>query len=307
MAGVPARPSLDFDDAEIAALEDTARRIRISIIDSINIAKAGHLGGPLSAADVLTALYFKVLRIDPARPAWEDRDRFVLSKGHSAIGLYATMAHRGYLPVSELATFDALHSRLQGHPEMQHLPGIDMSTGSLGQGVSAAMGMALGARLQGRDFRAFAMVGDGECQEGEVWECAMAAARYSLPNFVVVVDENRLQQFGWLTARSETGTRTVEAPHRDGALAAKWRAFGWRVLEMDGHDMRGILTTLRDAVEGGDGHTPTCIVSHTVKGKGVSFMENDYTWHSKVLGPDEYATALADLRATDDETLGAVR
>jgi transketolase len=301
------RESLDFDDAEIAALEETARRIRVSIVSAINVAKAGHLGGPLSAADILTALYFKVLRIRPEDPAWEDRDRFVLSKGHSAIGLYSTMAHRGYLPVSELATFDALHSRLQGHPEMTRLPGVDMSTGSLGMGISAAMGMALGARLQGKDFRAFVLVGDGECQEGEVWECAMAATHYDLPNFVVIVDENRLQQFGWLTGRGGAGARSVEAPHGKGQLADKWRAFGWRVLETDGHDMRDILRTLREAVEDGDGHSPTCVVAHTVKGKGVSFMEHDYTWHSKVLKPEEYATALADLGATTSETLEALR
>ena len=166
------RASLDFDDAEIARLDEAARQIRISIIEAVNFAKAGHLGGPLSAADILTALYFKVLRIRPDDPTWEDRDRFVLSKGHSAIGLYSTMAHRGYLPVSELMTFDAIHSRLQGHPEMTHLPGIDISTGSLGMGVSAAMGMALGARILGKDFISVAMVGDGECQEGQVWECA---------------------------------------------------------------------------------------------------------------------------------------
>lgn len=299
-----ARPRIEWDDAEVAELEDIARRIRISIVGAVNIAKAGHLGGPLSAADVLTALYFKVLRIDPADPMREDRDRFVLSKGHSAIGLYATMAHRGYLPVGELATFDALHSRLQGHPEMTRLPGVDMSTGSLGMGISAAMGMALGARLQGKDYRAFAMVGDGECQEGEVWECAMAATRYDLPNFVAIVDQNRLQQFGWLTDRSPEGVRSVEAPHEEGALAGKWRAFGWRVLEMDGHDMRDILTTLGKAVDEGDGR-PTAVIAHTVKGKGVSFMENDYTWHSKVLKPQEYATAMADLDAAPHERLEA--
>lgn len=299
------RASLDFDDAEIARLDEAARQIRISVIEAVNFAKAGHLGGPLSAADILTALYFKVLRIRPEDPTWEDRDRFVLSKGHSAIGLYSTMAHRGYLPVSELLTFDAIHSRLQGHPEMTRLPGIDMSTGSLGMGVSAAMGMALGARVQGKDFISVAMVGDGECQEGQVWECAMSAARHSLDNFIVIVDENRLQQFGWLTDRSDTGFRNVEAPHSPGQLADKWRAFGWRVLEMDGHDMRDILRTLAQALEKDDEHRPTCIVANTVKGKGVSYMENDYTWHGKQLSPQEYATALADLGVGTD-TAGQV-
>ncbi|WP_372595537.1 transketolase [Actinotalea sp.] len=294
------RPDLDVDDAEIAELEEIARQVRISIIEAVNFAQVGHLGGPLSATDILTALYFKVLRIRPEEPAWEDRDRFVLSKGHSAIGLYSTMAHRGYLPVSELMTFDALHSRLQGHPEMTHLPGIDMSTGSLGMGVSAAMGMALGARVLGKDFVSVAMVGDGESQEGQVWECAMSAARQRLDNFIVIVDENRLQQFGWLTDRSETGFRNVQPPHLPGQLADKWRAFGWRVLEMDGHDMRDILRTLAIALEKDEEHRPTCIVAATVKGKGVSFMENDYTWHGKPLSPQDYARARADLGATDD-------
>lgn len=299
-----ARPDLAFDDAEVAALEETARQIRISVIEAINVAKAGHLGGPLSAADILTALYFKVMRIRPEEPTWPDRDRFVLSKGHSAIGLYSTMAHRGYLPVDELLTFDAVHSRLQGHPEMTRLPGIDMSTGSLGMGISAAMGMALGASVQGRDYLAFVMLGDGECQEGEVWEAAMAASRHRarLDNLFVIVDENHLQQFGWLVDR-EGATRLVEPPHTPGQLADKWRAFGWRVLGMDGHDMRDILTTLRDAIESRQGAGPTVIIAQTVKGKGVSYMENDYTWHSKPLSPQDYATALADLGAGT----GAVR
>ena len=295
------RPCLDVDDAEIARLEETARQVRISIIEAVNFAKVGHLGGPLSAADILTALYFKVLRIRPEDPAWEDRDRFVLSKGHSAIGLYSALAHRGYFPVAELMTFDAIHSRLQGHPEMTHLPGIDMSTGSLGMGVSAAMGMALGARILGKDFISVAMVGDGECQEGQVWECAMSAARQQLDNFIVIVDENKLQQFGWLTDRSATGFRNVQAPHSPGQLAAKWRAFGWRVLETDGHDMRDILRTLAVALEKDEQHRPTCIVAATVKGKGVSYMENDYTWHGKALSPGNYATALADLGADTGE------
>lgn len=293
------RADLAVDDAEIARLEDIARRIRLSVIEAVDVAKAGHLGGPLSAADILTALYFKVMRIRPEEPTWPDRDRFVLSKGHSAIGLYATMAHRGYLPVEELRTFDAIHSRLQGHPEMTRLPGIDMSTGSLGMGISAAMGMALGARVQGKNFVAYALLGDGECQEGEVWEAAMAARRHDLDNLIVIVDENRLQQFGWLEGHHESGDRVVAPPHPPGQLAEKWRAFGWRVLEMDGHDMRDILRTLRTAVEDGDGASPTCVIAHTVKGKGVSFMEDDYTWHSKTLSPQEFATACAELGAVD--------
>ena len=192
-----ARPIGELDAAGIARLEEVARRIRVEVIRAVNHARAGHLGGPLSAADILAALYFEVLRIRPDEPDWPDRDRFILSKGHSSIGLYAAMALRGYLPVEELMTFDAAHSRLQGHPDMTRLPGLDMSSGSLGMGISAAMGMALGARLTGRDLRAWVMLGDGECQEGEVWEAAMAAPRYGLDNLIAIIDHNRLQQYGW--------------------------------------------------------------------------------------------------------------
>ena len=277
------------DAAEIARLEEIARRIRVEVVKAVNHAKGGHLGGPLSAADMLAALYFRVLRIRPDEPRWPDRDRFVLSKGHSSIGLYAAMALRGYFPVEELATFDAAHSRLQGHPDMTRLPGLDMSTGSLGMGISAAMGMALGARLTGRDVRAFVMLGDGECQEGEVWEAAFAAARYGLENLVAIVDHNRLQQFGW-RGDGPDGRVPPEAP---GELVAKWTAFGWRVIEADGHEMRDILRAFDEAAAG-DGR-PVVIIAHTVKGKGVSFMENRYYWHTRILQPDEFATAMADL------------
>jgi transketolase len=199
---------------DLAFLREQARRIRVEIVRSVYHAKAGHLGGPLSAADLLAALYFHELRIRPDEPAWPDRDRFVLSKGHSSIGLYAAMALRGYFPVEELLTFDAAHSRLQGHPDMTRLPGLDMSTGSLGMGISAAMGMALGARLTGRDIRAFVMLGDGECQEGEVWEAAMAAPRYRLDNLVAIVDHNQLQQYGW----------PGDGP--DGRIRVSWRESG---------------------------------------------------------------------------------
>jgi transketolase len=230
-----------------------------------------------------------VLRIRPDEPDWADRDRFILSKGHSSIALYAAMALRGYLPVEELLTFDAAHSRLQGHPDMTRLPGLDMSSGSLGMGISAAMGMALGARLTGRDVRAWVMLGDGECQEGEVWEAAMAAPRHHLDNLVAIIDHNRLQQYGW----PGDGPDGRIPPQVQGELAAKWAAFGWRVLEVDGHDMPAILRVLHEA-ERGDGR-PTAIVAHTVKGKGVSYMEGRYYWHTRAFKPDEYAIAMAEL------------
>lgn len=293
-------PSIaDVDVAEIARLQEIARRIRVEVVKAVNHARAGHLGGPLSAADLLAALYFHVLRIRPHDPAWPDRDRFVLSKGHSSIGLYAAMALRGYFPVEELSTFDAAHSRLQGHPDMTRLPGLDMSTGSLGMGISAAMGMALGARLTGRDSRAYVMLGDGECQEGEVWEAAMAAARYGLENLVAIVDHNKLQQYGW-PGDGPDGRIPPQAP---GELVAKWTAFRWRVLEVDGHDMAAILRVLAEA-ERGDGR-PVAVIAHTVKGKGVSFMEGHYFWHTRAIKPEEFAIAMGDLGEPLPATEGA--
>ena len=277
------------DDAEIERLQEVARRIRVEIVRSVYHARAGHLGGPLSAADILAALYFHVMRIRPDEPDWPDRDRFILSKGHSSIALYATMALRGYLPVEELLTFDAAHSRLQGHPDMTRLPGLDMSSGSLGMGISAAMGMALGARLTGKDVRAWVMLGDGECQEGEVWEAAMAAPRYRLDNLIAIIDHNKLQQYGW----PGDGPDGRVPPQVPGELAAKWAAFGWRVLELDGHDMPAVVRVLREA-ELGDGR-PTAIIAHTVKGKGVSYMEGHWFWHTRTIKPEEFEIAMVEL------------
>lgn len=283
------QPPADVDAGEVERLEEIARRIRVELVRAVNHARAGHLGGPLSAADLLAALYFHVLRIRPEDPGWPDRDRFILSKGHSSIGLYAAMALRGYFPVEELMTFDAAHSRLQGHPDMTRLPGLDMSTGSLGMGISAGMGMALGARLTGRDSRTYVLLGDGECQEGEVWEAAMAAARHGLDNLIAIVDHNKLQQYGW----PGDGPDGRIPPQVPGELVAKWTAFRWRVLEVDGHDMAAILRVLAEAGRG-DGR-PVAVIAHTVKGKGVSFMEGHYFWHTRAIKPEEFAIAMADL------------
>ena len=274
---------------ETDRLREVGRQIRVEVIRAVNHAQAGHIGGPLSAADILAVLYFHVLRIRPEEPAWPDRDRFILSKGHSSIALYAAMALRGYLPVEELLTFDAAHSRLQGHPDMTRLPGLDMSTGSLGMGLSAGMGIALGARLTGRDVRAFVMLGDGECQEGEVWEAAMAAPRYGLDNLIAIIDHNRLQQYGW----PGDGPDGRVPPQVPGELAAKWSAFGWRVLEADGHDVTAIVNVLEEATRG-DGR-PVVVIAHTVKGKGVSFMEGHYFWHTRAIKPEEFERAMAEL------------
>jgi transketolase len=255
----------------------------------VDHAKGGHLGGSLSETDLLTALFFHVMRIRPDEPGWPDRDRFVLSKGHASVGLYATMAVRGYFPIEELATFDALDSRLQGHPDMTRLPGLDMSTGSLGMGISAAMGIALGLRLTGHDARAYVLLGDGECQEGEVWEAAFAAERHHLDNLIAIVDHNHLQQFGW---RGDAADHRLP-PEAPGELVAKWAAFGWRVIETDGHDMARILAALGAAGEG-DGR-PTVVIAHTVKGRGVSFMEGKFFWHTRVLTPAEFELAMSEL------------
>jgi transketolase len=271
-------------------LAAVCKRLRRRIVTMIGKAGSGHPGGSLSAVEIVATLYWKVLRHRPLDPAWPDRDRFILSKGHSSIGLYAALALRGYLPVAELATFDSAGTRLQGHPDMTKLPGLDMSTGSLGMGISAAIGIALGARLTGRnEVRTYVMLGDGECQEGEVWEAAMVAARYGLDSLVAIIDHNKLQQFGW-RGDGPDGRTPPESP---GELVAKWTAFGWRVLEVDGHDMAAILRVLDEASRG-DGR-PTAIVSHTIKGKGVSFMEGHFYWHTRPMTADEFETAMADL------------
>ena len=276
------------DEARLNELRALATENRRLIVKAIHEAQAGHLGGPLSATDMLVALYFDVLRIDPQRPDWPARDRFILSKGHSSIALYAVLALRGYFPVEELFTFDKINSRLQGHPDMTVLPGLEMSTGSLGQGLSPGVGMAIGARRRGLDFRTYVMLGDGELQEGQVWEAAFVAACYELDNLVAIVDHNRLPQYSWPNAGGEG--RLLHQPE----IRARWEAFGWRVQEMDGHDMAQVVQTLRQAHEGAPG-LPTVVIAHTVKGKGVSFMENQFAWHAKPLPADLRAAALAEL------------
>ena len=287
-------------EVDLDELRDVARRIRRHSVLAVAHAKGGHLGGPLSAADILAALYFHVLRIRPQEADWPERDRFVLSKGHSCIALYAAMAERGYFPVDELMTFDGIDSRLQGHPDMRLLPGLDMSTGSLGLGLSAGVGMALGARVAGRGFTTFVMVGDGECNEGIVWEAAHVAQRYALDNLVVIVDKNGLQQLNW---RDET-TGLRREPYTDDALRNRWASFGWAVLDVDGHDMAAVVDALETArtVEG----RPAVVIAHTVKGKGVSFMEGDYRWHSRVPTEAELASALEQLAEPTPATVGVL-
>lgn len=273
---------------DIDELEELARRARVAIVKAIANAEGGHLGGPLSATDMLTALYWRILNIRPDEPLWPDRDRFVLSKGHSSIALYAVMALRGYFPVAELDTFDAIDSRLQGHPDMTALPGIDISSGSLGLGFSGAVGIAIGAKAIGADFTTYAMVGDGECNEGIVWEGAHVANRYRLDNLIVVLDYNKLQQFGW---RGDSAQDRIP-PYTGTELADRWKAFGWHVVEGDGHDIAAFLEVM-ESVQ--DVNGPVAVVAHTVKGKGVSYMENVFQWHSKVPTEEELTIALTEL------------
>lgn len=274
-------------EARIEELKRIAAEIRIQVVKTVHQAAAGHLGGPLSAADLLTALYFHVMNIRPEQPDWEDRDRFVLSKGHSAIALYSVLAERGYFPKEELSTFDQINSRLQAHPDMKLLPGLDMSTGSLGQGISAAVGMALAAKKKGASFRTYCMVGDGETQEGQVWEAADIASKYGLDNLTVILDWNQLQQYGWQGTDGRERAVPVVDP------APRWEAFGFHVIEIDGHDFDQMLRAF-DEVKSVKGK-PQIIIARTVKGKGVSFMENAYTWHSRVPTDEELAKAIEEL------------
>lgn len=261
-----------------------ACKVRMGIIEGTHAAKAGHPGGSLSAADLFTYLYFKEMNVDPQDPKWEDRDRFVLSKGHTAPGLYAALANRGFFPVDDLLTLRHIGSHLQGHPNMNLTPGVDMSTGSLGQGVSAAAGMALAAKYQGKDCRVYTLLGDGEIQEGQVWEAMMFAHHYKLDNFCAIIDNNGLQIDGRVA--------DVMSPY---PIPDKLRAFGFEVVEIDGHDFDQLETAFQKARE--TKGVPTAIVMKTTKGKGVSFMEDQAGWHGKAPNDQEYEIAMGELKA----------
>ena len=269
-------------EKDLQSLMATARRIRRDIVRMVGAAGSGHPGGSLSAVEIMTALYFKVMRLDPERPDWPERDRFVLSKGHAAPVLYAVLAERGFFAVDKLDTLRRLGSPLQGHPDRKSLPGVEVSTGSLGHGLAVANGMALAGRLDGRDYRVYVLLGDGELEEGMVWEGAMAAAHYRLDNLTAIVDHNHLQIDG-----------RVEEVMSPEPVADKFRAFGWEVMTIDGHDFDQILDALERAreVKG----KPTVIIAETIKGKGVSFMENQAGWHGKAPKPEEVEKALAEL------------
>ena len=263
-------------------LQKIANEVRKGIITSVHSAKAGHPGGSLSAADIFTYLYFEEMKIDPQNPDAPDRDRFVLSKGHVAPGYYAALAHRGFFPVADLVTLRHVGSYLQGHPCMQHIPGVDMSSGSLGQGISAAVGMAISAKLTNDDYRVYTLLGDGEIQEGQVWEAAMLAGHRNLDNLVVIVDNNGLQIDGDIA--------DVNSPY---PIDKKFEAFNFHVINIDGHDFKQIAAALKEARE--TKGQPTAIIAKTVKGKGVSFMENNAGWHGKAPNDEEFEIAMADL------------
>lgn len=265
-----------------AELSRIAQRIRTDALRGIHAASSGHPGGSFSVTDILTALYFNVMNVDPADPEAEGRDRLVLSKGHAAPALYSTLAHRGYFDPEELLTLRRIGSRLQGHPDMHKCPGVEISTGSLGQGFSVAVGMAIADKLDGKDRRTFVVTGDGELQEGIIWEAALQAAKYGLSNLIAVVDWNNLQIDG-----------VVDVVKKVAPIDDKFAAFGWEVFNVDGHDMQALLDTFDKAlkVEG----KPVCIVAKTVKGKGVSFMENKAGWHGKAPSDEQLAEALKEL------------
>jgi transketolase len=282
-------------------LESLARRGRWLALKTVAESKAGHVGGPLSAMDLLVALYFDALRIRPEEPHWPDRDRFILSKGHSAIGLYAVMALRGYFPTHELATFDKADSRLQGHPDMTKLPGLDASTGSLGQGLSVGVGIALGARMARRPARTWVMLGDGELQEGMVWEAVQVAARYRLGNLTAIVDLNGLQQYGWpMNGDGHRGDR--RDPWAEVDLAVAFRAFGWNAIDFDGHDFQQILGAFDVARAAEAEARPTVLLARTVKGKGLSFAEGRHAWHTGIATPEQLDQARVELSIDEEAT-----
>ena len=267
-----------------SALQKTAAKIRLDILEEVHAAKSGHPGGSLSITDVMTYLYFEEMNIDPATPKWEDRDRLVLSKGHTAPALYATLAERGYFDVAELPKLRKIDSFLQGHPDMKHTPGVDMTTGSLGLGISCACGMALAAKIDGKDYRTYTIVGDGESEEGQVWEAAMFAAHYKLDNFCLIVDWNGLQIDGAITDVMNP------TPHDK-----KLEAFGFNVLTADAHDFDEIEAAF-NAAKACKGK-PSAIIVKSIKGKGVSFMENQASWHGTAPNDEQYEQAIAEIKA----------
>ncbi len=272
-----------MEELGIQELEKKARKVREDIIEEVYRAKSGHPGGSLSIADILTVLYFKEMNIQPENPNWEDRDRLVLSKGHCSPALYSCLANRGFFPVENLKTFRNINSYLQGHPDKNKVPGVDMTTGSLGQGLSSANGMAIAGKMNHRAYRVYCILGDGEIEEGQIWEAAMAANKYKLDNLCVIVDNNNLQIDG-----------TIEEVMSSYPINEKFRSFGFEVINIDGHDIDEIIKAFEVAknVKG----KPTCILAKTIKGKGIAFMENQAGWHGKAPNDEQYEEAMQGLK-----------
>ena len=272
-----------MEPLEKQELEQKARKVREDIIEEVYSAKSGHPGGSLSIADILTVLYFREMNIQPENPDWEERDRFVLSKGHCSPALYSCLANRGFFPVEDLKGFRNINSYLQGHPDKNKVPGVDMTTGSLGQGLSAANGMAIAGKVDKKEYRVYCVLGDGEIEEGQIWEAAMAASQYQLDNLCVIVDNNNLQIDG-----------TIEEVMSSYPIDEKFRSFGFQVINIDGHDIEEIIKAFEVAknVKG----KPTCIIAKTTKGKGITFMENQAGWHGKAPNEEQYNQAMAEMR-----------
>ena len=263
-------------------LEKLAKKIRLGIIDEVYYGKSGHPGGSLSIADIMTVLYFDEMNIDNENPNWEDRDRLVLSKGHCSPALYAALAYRGFFPVEDLKTFRNINSYLQGHPDKKNIPGVDMSTGSLGQGLSVANGMAISAKLDNKNYRVYCILGDGEIEEGQVWEAAMSSSKYKLDNLCVIIDNNNLQIDG-----------TIDEVMSSKPIDDKFRSFGFEIIKIDGHNIEEIKSAFEVAKYVKE--KPVCIIAKTVKGKGVKYMENKVDWHGKAPNEDEYKQAIIDI------------
>ena len=271
-----------IDENEVMKLEEIARNVRCSILTMVKEAGVGHIGGSLSVTDILVALYFKVLNIDPENPAWEDRDRLILSKGHGATAIYSTLAERGFFPKEEFKTFGIIDSNFQVHPDRKKVPGVEASTGALGQGLSVAIGMALAARLNKKDYHTYAILGDGEIQEGQIWEAAMFSSHYKLDNLTAVLDYNNVQLMGDVSDIMDISP-----------VDKKWDSFGWNVIKIDGHDFNQIVESLYTAKRYKG--KPSMIIADTTKGKGVSFMQNTCVWHGNVPSEEEYKKAMEEL------------
>lgn len=269
-------------NADIEYLKNIAKKVRRGIIEAVYNAQSGHPGGSLSVADILTVLYFYQMNVDPKNPKWKDRDRLVLSKGHCSPALYSTLANRGFFDVEKLKEFRNINSNLQGHPDMNKIDGVDMTTGSLGQGLSVAVGMAMSAKLDSKNYRVYAILGDGEIEEGQIWEAAMSANKYKLDNLCVVVDNNNLQIDG-----------SIEDVMSSYPIDEKFKSFGFNVFNIDGNDIKEIIEAFEKAKN--EKEKPTCIIAKTIKGKGVSFMKNQVSWHGKAPNKEQYDLAMQEL------------